>query len=195
MEATACPEPSSQPSDRSASLGTGAGSSAGSDPCNRSRSGRSAPGSSSRATSGISPSSTSRSRAKLRGCDLVRLGFGPCGRLRTARSGVDHPAACAGLGWCDRPRPIGLRDTFVAADEGRTDLPEDRQSARGAASPRAHEGGQHGSLSRRRTRGCAQHRGATRHLTQGRMAAAVRPPEPVDGKCYRRRQRRAPDRT
>jgi integrase-like protein len=54
----------------------------------------------------------------------------------------------------------------LRANQGGTDLQEDRQLEGGAATTRAHEARKHRPLSRHRSRRCAQHLGASRALIQ-----------------------------
>src|SRR5690349_8520126 len=64
--------------------------------------------------------------SKLRGCDLVRLR-------------VNDMCVGPSLGRARRSRQLGLRDSLAAANQGGTDLQEDRQLEGGAAITRAHE--------------------------------------------------------
>ena len=84
---------------------------------------------------------------------------------------------------CNRTGSKRVWHAFPKADEGRVDLPEDRQSARGPAPARPHQGGQHGPVPWRRTRRRAEHRREDGHLRLWRTAAVVRHPRPVVTQC------------
>ena len=77
--------------------------------------------------------------------------------------------------WVERAGPdsSAYGHAFVAANEGGSNLQEDRQLASRAAAARPHQAGEHRSLSRDRGRRCAHHLGAGRALSE--TAAAVGP--------------------
>ena len=92
---------------------------------------------------------------EMRGCGLPVSE--PVPRVTAS---VDAPIrpACPRLGVGNWSRPEWLRDTLIATDEGRVDLPEDWQSACGPIAARPHESRQHRPISRCRTGGRVEHR-------------------------------------
>ena len=88
-----------------------------------------------------------------------------------------NPAVCAsgpGLGGRDWPRSERIRHALATAHQGRADLPENRQSARGAAFTRPHQGGQHSSILGCRTGRRTEYRRTDRHMRSMRAATAAR---------------------
>ena len=116
--------------------------------------------------------------SKLRGCDLVRLKVADvyaAGQVKErasiiqsktrkpVRFEITEGTRKSIAAWLDNPLMIGsehlwpgrfherLWHPYDAPDQGRADLPQDRQSPRRAIVARSHQDGQHGAISRRRT--------------------------------------------